>query len=373
MHSIWGDFSFNMKINFFLFVTLFFFSCSSQKDADNIDLLDFSNSKIMEVEIKDWIKVEATAQLDVQDSIPFGKIIQVEFSDSEIFVLENGINSSILVFDREGKYKKQLLKLGTGPGEYSQIEFFVKRENSILVYDRSYQKLINYSTTDFSVLQEYKSQDYFLGGLGGLANDRVFLVSDSELEAEIYKGYGFFNADFSSPQYQPQFSGNIEAFLPQSISSFSEKNYLVQPFSDKVFEIEKDSLKLSFIIDFGSKKVPLETSEVIDAEEFYRILENGSYYFAPHNLLIAEKSVGFNFFKESIDNLNFGLIQNGQAYRFSIDSDLKELFLKPIAVREDLFHTILLPGEYNEEVIELLNLTEVDYEKPILVSYTIGQ
>lgn len=206
-----------------------------------------------------------------------------------------------------------------------------------------------------------------------MAEDGLFLVSDSELEAEIYKGYGFFNANFSSPQYQPQFSGNIEAFLPQSISSFSEKNYLVQPFSDKVFEIEKDSLKLSFIIDFGSKNVPLETSEVIDAEEFYRILENGSYYFAPHNLLIGENSVGFNFFKESIDNLNFGLIENGQAYRFSIDSDLKELFLKPIAVREGLFHTVVLPGEYDEEVIELLNLTEVDYEKPILVSYTIGK
>lgn len=298
---------------------------------------------------------------------------QVEFTNSEIILLETGISSSILVFDRNGTLKSQLLNQGTGPGEYSQIEFFVLRENSILIYDRSTQRFIDYTMSDFSQFQEYKAPDYFVGGIGRLAEDGLFLVSDSELEAEIYKGYGFFNADFSPPQYQPQFSGNIEAFLPQSISSFLGKNYLVQPFSDKVFEIEKDSLKLSFKIDFGSKKVPLETSEVIDAEEFYRILENGSYYFAPHNLLIGEKSVGFNFFKESMDNLNFGLIQNGQAYRFSIDSDLKELFLKPIAVREDLFHTILLPGEYNEEVIELLNLTEVDYEKPILVSYTIGQ
>jgi hypothetical protein len=148
---------------------------------------------------------------------------------------------------------------------------------------------------------------------------------------------------------------------------------MVQPFSEKVFQIGKDSLTYAFQIDFGAKTIPKEASELMDAEEFYEILGSGSYYFAIHNLLKKGNSVAFNFYNENIDNLNFGLIQNGQAYRFSIDSDLKEFFLKPTAVREDLFHTVLLPGEYDEEVIELLNLTEVDYEKPILVSYFIGK
>ncbi|MBS4070543.1 MAG: 6-bladed beta-propeller [Algoriphagus aquaeductus] len=362
-----------MKTKFFLLIMPFLFSCSLKKNADNIELLNFSNSKIMESEIEEWIKIESTTQLDVYDSILFGKVMQVEFSDSDILVLEDGINSSILLFDREGRFKKQLLKLGTGPGEYSKIEFFVLRENSILVYDRSYQKLINYLKSDFSVFQEYKAKDYFLGGIGGLAEDRVFLVSDSELEGEVYKGYGFFDAELANSNYKPQFSGNIEAFLAQSISFFSGNSFLVQPFSNSVFQIFSDSLSVKFKIDFGVKKIPEKTSEVVDAEDFWAVLKNGSYYFAPHNLLIGEKSIGFNFFNETIDNVNFGLIQNGQAFRFSIDSDLKEIFLKPIAVREGLFHTVLLPGEYDEQVIELLDLTEVDYEKPILVSYTIGK
>lgn len=352
---------------------LVFFSCSSQLEKNEIGPIDFSNPSLNAENIQNWIQVDQSLQLALPDSIIMGKVTQVELIDSEIILLETGINSSILVFDRNGKLKSQIKKQGTGPGEYSQIEFFVLREKSILIYDRSTQRLIDYNKSDFSQFKEYKAPDYFMGGLGQLTDDGLFFVSDSELEAETYKGYGFFDAEFSNPQYKPQFSGNIEAFLPQSISSFSEKNYLVQPFSDKVFEIKKDSLKFSFKIDFGSKKVPLETSEINEAEEFYQILENGSYYFAPHNFLKSKESVGFNFFNENIENLNFGLIQNGKAFRFWIDSDLKELFLKPIAVREDLFHTVLLPGEYNEEVIELLNLTEVDYEKPILVSYTIGQ
>ena len=212
-----------------------------------------------------------------------------------------------------------------------------------------------------------------MGGLGGFVDDRVFLVSDSELEGEIYKGYGFFDADFNNSNYMPQFSGNVEAFLPQSISGFGGKSYLVQPFSNKVFEVRKDSLTVSFRIDFGAKEIAAEASETIEAEEFWAILENGSYYFAAHNLLKREKSIAFNFYNQTIENLNFGLIEDGETYRFPIDTSIKELFLKPISVREDLFHTVLLPGEFDEEVAFILNETTIDYEKPILVSYYIGK
>jgi hypothetical protein len=235
------------------------------------------------------------------------------------------------------------------------------------------QKLIDYSQTDFFVFQSYKAEDYYLGGLGDLADDRIFLVSDSELEAEIYKGYGYFNSDLNEVDFEPQFSGYIEAFLPQSISYFGEYPFILQPFSEKVFQIGKDSLTFAFQIDFGAKTIPKEASELMEAEKFYEILNSGSYYFAVHNLLKKENSVAFNFFNETIDNLNFALIENGKAYRFPIDSYLKEFFLRPITVREDLFHTVLLPGEFDEEVTTILNTTEIDYEKPILVSYFIGK
>jgi len=359
------------KYCFFLYA-LVFFSCSSQHEIENVELINFTDPLHIEDDIKDWIQIEKSVQLAIPDFVFIGKVTQIEFSDSELFFLEDGINASILVFDIEGNFRNQLIKPGTGPGEYSQIEFFVLREKSILVYDRSMQKLIDYSRSGFSVLQEYKRQDYFVGGIG-LSEDRTFLVSDSDLELDIYKGYGFFNSDLSQPIYRMQPAGYVEAFLPQSISQIQKQILLVQPFSEKVFRIEMDSLKLTHQLDFGSKKIPAEASFFSDAEDLYESLANGSYYFATHNLLFYEGSVGFNFYNENVDNLNFGLIQNGKAYRFSIDSDLKELFLKPIAVREGLFHTVLLPGEYDEKVIELLNLTEVDYEKPILVSYTIGQ
>lgn len=357
-----------------VFGVLLWCSCASPPESALVEKIDFTSPELVEEGISDWIRVESAIPLALSDSILIGRVLQIDFSSEEIFLLESGVQTSVLVFDRKGEFRNQLLNPGEGPGEFSAVEFIVLRENSILLYDRGQQKMIDYDQENFSKYDEFKVQDYYMGGLG-LEEDRLFLVSDSESESDpqLYKGYGFFDSDLSNPSYKPQFSGNVEAFLPQSISHFGGKSYLAQPFSDQVFEIGQDSLMRSFQLDFGDKKIPSEASEILIAEEFWAILENGSYYFAAHNLVIRESFTAFNFFNETIDNLNFGLIQNGKAYRFSIDSDLKELFLKPIAVREGLFHTILLPGEYDEEVIELVNLTEVDYEKPILVSYTIGK
>lgn len=358
-----------MRIYHFLLIILVV-GCTPESNLGSIKYLD---PIAINENFSDWIKVKESFLLEVPDSIGVGVIKQIEFADSLIYVLEDGVTSSILVFDREGQFKRQLLKLGSGPGEYVQIDLFIFDEKNITIYDRSQMKLISYSLGDFSVFQAYDIKDYLVGAFSVPNSRRMFFVSDTDIETGIQKGYGFYDENFTNFKFEPQFSGFIEGFLPKSISHFGDKYFLVQPFSDRVYQIERDSLSLIEIIDFGSKRIPEKVLTFDRAEDLYETLSSGSYYFAPTNLLVKDSVIAFNFFNENIDNLNFGLIQNGKAFRFSIDSDLKELFLKPIAVREGLFHTVLLPGEYDEDVIESLNLSEVDYEKPVLVSYTIGQ
>lgn len=360
------------RLLFFAFAILCF-SCSVTEERSENLKINFSNPKLLEIEIQDWVRVEKMYQLELPDSIYFGKVKQIEFSDYKIYLLVEGVNPTLFIFDRNGNFLSELNRKGTGPGEYNQIEFFINYSDMTLIYDRSQIKFISYSNNDFSDFQEFKMGDYFLGGFGHLDNDQVFLISDSDDENGKLKGYGFFSSDFSNITYKPQMSGYIEAFLQQSISQFNSNAYLVQPFSEQIFKIENDSLIPAFQIDFGAKKIPSEVADFIEAEEFYELLARGSYYFATTNLLVRENSTAFNFYNETIENLNMGLIQDGKAFRFPIESDLEEIFLKPISVREDLFHTILLPGEFDEEVAGILSKTDIDYEKPILVSYTISQ
>lgn len=349
-------------------------SCTSQNQKLSAKKLDFKNPKLNTDPIEEWIQIEDVVSLDLPDSISLGKIKQIEFTGSEILVLEDGINSSVLIFEKMGSFKRQLLKLGLGPGEYTNIEFFLLTMESLIIYNPGQMKLLAYSLQDLNNFQDYSLHDYYMGGIGGLKNDHIFLVSDTILDEEMTKGYVFLSADLKQILAREQYVGVTDSFLQSSISQFSNQYYLTQPFSDNIYRIENDKLILIYQIDFGSKTTPfLDVAVISDAYEFYDYLKRDSYYFVPTNLLIRDSVIAFNFYNETIDNLNFGLIQNGQAYRFSIDSDLKELLLKPITVRDDLFHTVLLPGEYDEKVIKLLNLTEINYEKPILVSYTIGQ
>ncbi|SDC92037.1 hypothetical protein SAMN04488104_100979 [Algoriphagus faecimaris] len=357
-----------MRVWLIIFIVLIF-ACKPEAEKSEIRFIDpvFEDGPI-----KDFVNIKNVTVLDLPDSIDLGAIKQIEFYDSLVYLLEDGIYSSILVFDQKGKVERQLLRLGNGPGEYINIDFFILNDSYLAIYDRQQMKFVKYSLSHFEKFESYKTENYFVGGVS-LPNNTFFLVSDTDIEEGYQLGYIFTDSDFSNIKTFPQPTGTIEGFLPQSISNFISQHHIIQAFSDNLFQITSDSLSLVTYVDFGKKSLPKEVSSFNQAYELYDVLSSGSYYFAPTNLLVRDSVISFNFFNETIDNQNFGLIQNGNAYRFSIDSDLKELFLKPITVREDLYHTVLLPGEYDEEVIDILNLTEVDYEKPILVSYTIGQ
>ena len=220
---------------------------------------------------------------------------------------------------------------------------------------------------------ELKVEDYYVGGISQVSNGGVFLVSDSDFQDGLYKGYLFLASDFSLNKSYPGSPGLIEGFLPQSISEIGGKPYLIQSFKEMIFRIEEDSLLSYSKIDFGSKSIPDEAFKAEEAEALYEVLASGSYYFAAHNFLMNDTLTSFNYFNESIDQIELGLQLKEESFRFSNDSNLKELFLRPLATRNGLYHTVLLPDEYDEETVGLLPINEINFEKPILVSYTIGQ
>ena len=85
-------------------------ACSSEEK--DMSKFDFSDPELIPEGIKEWIQVKSNIQLSLPDSIIMGKVLQVEFSDSEIFLLESGMNASILVFGRDGTFKRRLFKSG---------------------------------------------------------------------------------------------------------------------------------------------------------------------------------------------------------------------------------------------------------------------
>jgi hypothetical protein len=343
-------------------------SCAPTHESEGILFVD---PITVDGDLTEWLDIEQSVILNIPDSIVFGKVKQIEHQDSLVFLLEEGVASSVLVFDRSGNFKNQLINLGSGPGEYIEIAFFMLQDDSIVIYDRYQKKLISFLLDDFTKVKEYKMDYYLVGGIHPTGNNLSFLVSDESVEMEIQRGYGFASQDFSRMQFDPQIVGFTEGFLPESIGEFEGDYFLVQPFSDRIYKITQDSLEYITRIDFGNKKIPRVASTFMEADEVHELLLEGSYFFAVHNLLIENSIISFNFLNESIENTNMALIQNGQLFRFPINTSLKEIFLKPIGVREGLLQTVLLPGEYDEAMVDLLDLPKSNQDRPIMISYAI--
>ena len=163
-------------------ILFIFMACGGTVGKQEQKVISFDNPQLIEEEFENWIKVSDAVQLDIPDSIIVGRVNQIEFTNQGIFLLDYSDGFSILHFDKNGKLKTRLSKTGNGPGEYGSIEFFLLRETSLVVYDRSSLKLIEYTLPEMKNFSELKVEDYYVGGISQVSNGGVFLVSDSDLQ-----------------------------------------------------------------------------------------------------------------------------------------------------------------------------------------------
>ncbi|WP_439490354.1 6-bladed beta-propeller [Algoriphagus sp.] len=351
-----------MKYYCFLVVVLI---CACKGGNQNV--IEFYDANIGSKDLSQIFEVKSFVPLNIPDSINFGIIQDVQYTNDEIIVLENGLNNSILFFDLQGGFTRQLSKLGTGPGEYIEIEFFTLTDSSVVLYDRNQSKLIYYDLKTLNYISETKLDFLLVGGFG-LTNSQLLLISDSQEKT----GYIFYQLLTGSMDHLPQGAGAIEGYIPQAISTDQlGQGYLAQAFTEQIYKIGNSALDLEFRIDFGSKRIPTKVIETSDANDFYDILSSGAYYFAAHNILKNENVVAFNFFNENIENVELGLVDlnSGETLRYSPDSHMDYVIMRPLSVRRGEFQTVVLPEEVDLSSLLDLGIKIQDTEFPILVSY----
>ena len=64
-------------------------------------------------------------KLNTSDECLIGEIKQVSFTDQFIFVSDPYVSQKIFMFDKNGKFVKNIGRQGGGPGEYSIISWYI--------------------------------------------------------------------------------------------------------------------------------------------------------------------------------------------------------------------------------------------------------
>lgn len=144
----------------------------------------------------------------------------------------------------------------------------------------------------------------------------VFVLSDDMLEESLYKGAIFLEKDFSSVKNFPKPSGVIESTQGANISFTENKFFYSEPLTEIVYQIDSIEMTPLFKIFFGKHEIPKTGIEMVEAEDFYELLQRGDYAFAIHNFNMRESVISFNFYYKSFEDVKLGLYDlNSQKMR----------------------------------------------------------
>lgn len=147
-------------------VLLFFLSCqsSNRENAEgvivpdyidtlkNLHVYDFSDSAF-----SDTVILQRELVLQDSDEVIFEAFIRLFDVDDEnnIYVVLSGPgHNSINIFDSDGYFKTKIGNTGRGPGEFESISSIDIINNKLYAFDTRLQKLVVFSTYDYSIINE---------------------------------------------------------------------------------------------------------------------------------------------------------------------------------------------------------------------------
>ena len=300
-----------MKHTYLLLVAVsFFMNCSDKNKSSN---------ELIYVPLEDILQKEGTGHLSSVASEIF--YIPLETNDNSLlrgiapnigylngnYVINDGDN--IYLFDKDGKYIRQIAQKGGGPSDYLSIQNIVIDPATNCFYLYSYNKIIkfdekaNYIThisTDFNQIRG--TIEFFMRGvftprktmIMGLMNNvvqhdnaaTVYNAVEIDTLGNIIKK--FIN---HSPRYARQTSMQINSFNTSIYVSNNDVRFLDFG-NDTIFSVMDDFMKPYAVLDLGNNKANLILDlKTMDANAMYeaqnnlsghvimKVLENGNYFF----------------------------------------------------------------------------------------------
>lgn len=233
------------------------------------DLLTHDNS----VKTSELIDSIWYVPLETNDSSLLSYIDQVnEFNGS--YVILDILAETILVFDKKGKFIRQLGSRGKGPGEYLHpTAFTIDRDsNEIVVHDDYTSKIIHYDKDGvlkreemmkYSFLQFIKTGDRYI-----ISSDRAY---NNHLEPILNKKLLFASSTWKIDRTAFAYDWNLQHELATNrralIQTGDYINYNAS-FTYDIYHILDSNISKAFSIDAGMYALPEGFDNNLSIEEF---------------------------------------------------------------------------------------------------------
>lgn len=368
--------------------TFIFFSCNSQHTT-NEDVIRVSFTKTDAIPASDLLET-TFLKLSTSDSCLIGKVNQLEEINGQYLILDGTIAQRLYLFDKNGKFLRQIGRFGMGPGEYiTPISFTINKEKKLLsVIDMEAEKMLYYDLYTFQFLSEqhlpfsttkmeWLTNDllaWYSKGTGIDGDNSYIILTDTTYQIKKR----FLDQEFPTGYHIGSTSGMYR---------FSEIMSVYQIFIPNIYRISKDSVRLAYELSFGRNETPpidflkksagkngnyipalKESSYLVS----YSVYENEDFMIVPHS---AEKTMFYGIYDK----------KNDKSYNFTQKQLEKDLgvgsFTNPVGKDDNnAFVSLLRPGlmfqlkekgvVLNEQLEKLVNESQEE-DNPILLIYRL--
>ncbi len=303
------------KIISLILIVSCLFGCGSNKTADKMKQVCFITENEEEISFDDLVKSRKRIILEQQQDSYLSEIQNVILYDDKFYVLD-GRKKAVLVFDRNGKYIRQIGRTGRGPGELLLPRDFAIDKNSgtIEILDSQQNKVIKYTATGDFVAEKLLDGRYTafyklnngsylyereISSVVRYSHGNYTIIDPDDKYLLLYESQDGIKKFFQISD-QRMLDGTLR-FNRNCFSTFNNGVLFWQFFDNSFYYIENDELVSEFIIDFKGRNIPADIME----QPFYVRLqllgspENHEKYRGLISNVIGHKSIIFFSYQSS--------------------------------------------------------------------------
>ena len=325
----------NSKLLFKCAVILLLYSCNRQTSNQDYPVLKVNLEEIPTSLFDIFEKVELISLETNRESL-IRWITKIKYYQDTFYLFDDR-QAALFFFDNTGKYIDKIHRIGQGPGEYRYIyDFFIDTLQSQIGMLSPFGSVFYYDLHgDFIKRVDLPSPPPNYQRVELLSDNNCIFWSSTRGEVD--------NLNLVSMETGEKTGGytydekHMHGGWPLQVFHRDEKGniYFIRGFSNEVFMIMPDGLKIAYAWDFGNKtfdikkyNLPNTADRNADAQRFYQLFVDGEisnvyhfplqdqtdlYYYAnmefPFNIykqLFYNKKTGkYHFFERTTEGVSF--------------------------------------------------------------------
>lgn len=373
----------SMKKCILALIPFLLFACTpaSKDEIKNLKFVEKGDVKMSNL-VRDYSLI----RLETQENNLIADATMVHVWNNRIFILDTySTNKGVYVFGMEGEYIGRIGGVGQGPGEYIfPVSMSIDKEgNKLIVKDGAKNRLLFYSLSDYTCLEEINIPFY---------SNCVEYLAPNRLIWYVGSGCANVGEDTKHIQITDMKATPISRHmnrenLPKrglyNVSTYfhgiNDEMYFHHPFSNEMYcyDIETDSVRMRYILQWDGLTFPSKEYVVRNSEDIVNQLKQDGYisFYDIH-----ENSERLLCYFGAGKDKYIGVYSKKQREGFytnieDIEDDLGLLkYVRPKSIYNDSFVSVVYTEELdklkeNSILYPLLKEVDSDGGNPIVVIY----